>query len=113
MEQTNILVRPVITEKSMDEASRGRFTFVVAKGATKGDVKKAVEQQFPVTVVSVHTLITKGKGARSGKRRIEVKLRPVKKAIVELLPGQRIDLFDTKESQSSKTTEGGKNEQKT
>lgn len=106
MEATNILIRPVITEKSMDEAGRGRFTFVVTNGATKPDIKKAVEEQFKVNVVSVQTLTTKGRGARVGKRRTQVELKSVKKAIVKLVDGQRIDLFEVQEGKD------GKHEQK-
>lgn len=104
MDQTSILVRPVITEKSMDEAGRGRFTFIVATTANKNIIATSIEEQFKVTVVSVQTIITKGKGARSGKRRTQVKLSPQKKAIVRLAAGQKIDLFDTKEEKDDKKT---------
>ena len=86
----------------MDEAARGRFTFIVATTANKNIIATAVEEQFKVTVVSVQTIITKGKGARAGKRRIQVKLSPQKKAIVRLAKGQKIDLFDTKEEKEKK-----------
>ena len=66
MNTQSVLVRPVITEKSMLEAESGKFTFVVAKAATKDDVKKAVQAVFNVTPVSVATSIVKGKRNRVG-----------------------------------------------
>lgn len=108
MEQTEILIQPIITEKSMDEAGKGRFTFMVVKEATKPQIKKAVENQFKVNVLSVQTLIVKGKRGRGGKRRTVIKRSPAKKAIVKLAPGQRIDFFEVPQEVPK-----GKNEQKT
>lgn len=108
MEQTKILIRPIITEKSMDQAGRGRFTFMVEKEATKPQIQKAVEDQFKVKVLSVQTLIVKGKRGRGGKRRTVIRRSPAKKAIVKLSPGQRIDLFEVPQEVPK-----GKNEQKT
>lgn len=105
MDQASILVRPVITEKSMDEAGRGRFTFIVAKAATKPEIKQAVEGRFKVKVVSVQTLIIKGKQARVGKKRVSIILSPRKKAIVKLLEGQRIDMFEV-QSEAPKGEKG-------
>lgn len=107
MDQTNILIRPIITEKSMHEATNGRFTFAVVKYATKPQVKIAIEEQFKVNVLSMQTLIAKGKRARLGKRRIEMSLTPYKKVIARLKNGQRIDLFDV-QGEATKNTEGGK-----
>lgn len=89
-----VVVRPVITEKSLLEAKNGKFTFIVAKNATKTDVKKAVAEQFKVKVVAVATVTVKGKTLRVGKRRTEKTLAPFKKAMVELEKGQKIDVFE-------------------
>lgn len=102
MEQTDILIRPVITEKSMDEAGRSRFTFVVAKAADKAQIRHAVEEHFKVDVISVQTITMKGKTRRAGKRRIETKMPAFKKAIVGLKEGQRIDLFDVQKEEPVK-----------
>lgn len=102
MDAASILIRPIITEKSMDEAGRGRFTFVVAKNATKPEIKKAIEGQFKVNVISVATLVSKGKRGRAGKRRTEVVYTPFKKAIVGLKEGQRIDMFEVQEGEKKK-----------
>lgn len=98
MEQIDILRRPVITEKSMSQASVGRFTFEVAMEASKNQIRQAVEKQFKVKVVSIHTLIVKGKKKRVGKKRQQVKNSSRKKAIVTLFPGQKIDIFEGVES---------------
>jgi len=103
MEQANVIIAPIITEKSMSEAGRGRFTFLVAKTADKRLIRKMVEDQFKVNVLSLETIVVKGKRARSGKRRVEVVKSPFKKAIVRLKEGQKIDLFDIQgESETKK-----------
>lgn len=90
----NILVRPVITEKSITDAKNGRFTFVVALSASKDDVKKAVEERYKVHVVDIATAIVKGKVKRVGKKRTEKKLGNYKKAIVLVKAGEKIDEFE-------------------
>jgi len=71
---------------------RGRYTFEVARNATKIEVKGAVETAFDVDVVKVNTLNVKGKSKRFGPR--EVKRRSWKKAVVTLKPGDRIEIFE-------------------
>lgn len=90
----SIIVRPVITEKSMADANKSKFTFIVANQATKKDIKEAVEKAFKVNVLSVATAVVKGKTSRTGARRIERVATPVKKAIVALKAGQKIDVFE-------------------
>lgn len=94
MDLNQVLQKPIITEKSLAEAQRGQYTFAVTKDATKREVKKAVENQFKVRVVGIKTMIIKGKTRRVGRRRQEIKRSPWKKAIVQLLPEQKIDLFE-------------------
>lgn len=93
----NIVIRPVITEKSMSGTHTGKFTFVVAKNAHKNEIKKAVEKQFQVHVVAVWTSIVKGKSKKAGKRRSIVKGSPWKKAVVKLAKGEKISVFDMSE----------------
>lgn len=90
----NILIRPIITEKSMQNAKDNTFSFVVAGFATKQDVKKAVEKQYKVQVVKVATNILKGQSVRTGAKRIEITKQPTKKAFVTLKDGQKIDAFE-------------------
>lgn len=90
----SILIKPVITEKSMSDANLGKFTFVVTKDSDKEKIKRAVEEQFNVHVVTVSTNIVKGKSIRTGKRRNIVKKSPFKKAVVKLATGEKIAVFD-------------------
>lgn len=94
MHVLNVLQSPIITEKSMADAEKGRFTFVVTSTADKKVIKEAVERQFNVKVIAVATVIVKGKVKRVGKKRTEKKLHPFKKAVVTLAAGQKIDVFD-------------------
>ena len=61
-----IIVRPVITEKSNDEMQAGKYTFEVNKKATKVEIAKAVEKLFEVKVLKVNTISVKGKQKRVG-----------------------------------------------
>lgn len=97
----DILIKPLITEKSMQDAAAGRFTFVVNIDVNKDQIAKAVRKAFSVDVVSVKTTTTKGTNKRAGRKRLVTKTSSWKKAIIQLKPGQKIDLFDV--------TEGGKN----
>lgn len=90
----NIIVQPVITEKSMADVNKSKFTFIVRLNATKKEIKMAVEKLFGVHVMNVATIVVKGKTSRVGARRIEVVARPIKKAIVALKSGEKIDAFE-------------------
>ena len=90
----NVIVRPVISEKSMTDENKGKFTFVVARSASKKEVKEAVEKLFSVHVVSVVTSVVKGKTMRVGARRNEIVKTPMKKATVLLKSGEKIDAFE-------------------
>ena len=89
----DIIRRPVITEKtSIQKDEFNQVTFEVAPRANRVQIKKAVEGIFSVTVASVRTMQVRGKQKRRG--RILGQRRSWKKAIVKLMPGQRIDFFD-------------------
>ena len=72
MNSHDIIVKPIISEKSMDQMADKKYTFEVAKGANKIEIKKAVEEIFGVKVISITTSTVKGKikrmGATSRKR---------------------------------------------
>ena len=87
---SDIIIAPVITEKSMAERQNNVYTFKVAKDATKDEIKFAVEEAFKVSVKKVNTLITKAKRRRVG--RYVGKTKTYKKAIVTLAEGSSIDL---------------------
>ena len=91
MEARQIIIRPVITERSFDMQEYNRFTFEVAKTAIKIEIDKAVEEIFDVKVLKVNTVNIKSKKKRM--RNIEGKTRTWKKAIVTLAEGDTIELF--------------------
>lgn len=78
----DIIMRPIITEKSNDEIGVGKYTFEVAKNATKTEIKLAVEQLFQVKVMKVNTMIVLGKKKRMGVH--QGKKPDWKKAIVRI-----------------------------
>ena len=92
-----IIIKPIVTEKSSSGLAEGKYTFKVAKKATKVQIANAVEALFNVKVLSVNTMTVKGKekrvGANSGKR------PDWKKAIVTI---------DTNPTETSYLTKGGK-----
>ncbi len=87
----DILLRPVVSEKSYGLLDEGKYTFVVAPSANKTQIKQAVEEVFRVKVTGVNTLNRQGKRRRTrfgyGKR------VDTKRAIVTLAEGDRIDIF--------------------
>ncbi len=91
-----ILLRPIISEKTMDESQRGKYTFAVRSEATKIQIEAAVEEIFKVKVTAVNVLTTKSKEKRGGMRRSRVAGRttPIRKAIVTLAAGQKIEFFE-------------------
>lgn len=91
------MIRPIISEKSMHDAQSGKFTFVFERSARKEDIKKEIEKEFVVHVVSLATSVVKGGRKRIGKRREEVSVSPWKKATVMLAKGEKISLFDIEE----------------
>ncbi len=86
----DIIIAPVVTEKSAGNAEKGIYTFKVVKTATKTQIKNTIEKAFDVKVVNINTLNTKPKDKRVGK--YTGKTKTYKKAIVTLAEGQRIEL---------------------
>jgi len=88
-----IIKRPLITEKStIQKESANQITFEVDRKANRVEIKKAVEGIFKVKVASVKTLQVMGKFKRRG--RILGKRNDYKKAVVRLMPGERIEFFE-------------------
>jgi len=85
-------LRPVLTDKSMDEAKKGNYTFFVERNMNKRQIRKMIEEIFEVSVVKVRTMNVAGEVKRTnmGKKRI---IKPKKKAIVTLEGKDKIDLF--------------------
>jgi len=87
-----VLIRPTITEKSTLLQESGKYTFQVALKANKVEVKEAVQKNFGVTVLDVNITKLHGKSKRFGAR---ISRQPdIKKAVVTLQPGDRIDLVE-------------------
>lgn len=87
----DILLAPVVSEKSYNLLDENKYTFVVAPDANKTEIKIAVEKVFDVTVLSVNTINRQGKKRRT---RAGIGKRPdTKRAIVTVKPGDRIDIF--------------------
>lgn len=87
----DILIRPIVSEKSYGLMDEGKYTFEVDPRANKTEIKIAVEQIFGVKVTSVNTINRKGKARRTrfglGKR------KDVKRAIVTVGDGEALDIF--------------------
>ena len=89
----DIILQPVVTEKSMDDAAQKKYTFKVAKTATKTEIKEAVEAAFGVTVEKVNTANFDGKLKRQG--RTQGRTPSYKKAIVKLTESSKaIEFFE-------------------
>lgn len=92
MQVLEVLVRPIVTEKSTLLQEQGKYVFEVLPSANKQLVRQAVERAFDVKVVSVNMLKTRGKMKRFGPRL--VRTRDIKKAVVTLKAGDRIQIFE-------------------
>ncbi len=93
MNAYDIIIRPVITEKATaQKEAANQVSFEVARRSNRVEIKQAVEKIFNVHVAAVNTVQVKGKIKRRG--RIVGKRKDWKKAIVTLMPGQRIGFFE-------------------
>ena len=97
MKPEEIIIAPVVTEKSNDELQQGKYTFKVNKKATKVEIAKAVEKLFEVRVLKVNTMTVKGKEKRVGRN--VGRTSDWKKAIVTI---------DTNPSDKTYLAKGGK-----
>lgn len=89
----DVILQPVVTEKSMDDAAQKKYTFKVATDATKTEIKTAVEAAFGVTVERVNTANYDGKLKRQG--RTQGRTASYKKAIVKLTESSKpIEYFE-------------------
>lgn len=102
MNTYDILIRPIITEKTLDDAKKlNEFTFEVKPSVTKFQIKKAVEEVFGVKVLMVRKTKLAGESRRFGAR-FKRRIPDVTKAIVKLEAGQKIDLFEVEEKKLAK-----------
>jgi large subunit ribosomal protein L23 len=88
----DIVLEPVVSEKSYGLLDEGRYTFIVHPDSNKTEIKQAVESIFGVKVASVNTMNRQGKRKRFGW--IQGKRKDTKRAIVTLAEGEEIDIFE-------------------
>lgn len=86
----DVILSPIITEKATMASEMNKVVFKVRKDATKADIKAAIERLFDVKVESVNTLIRKGK--KKSFRGVRGQQSDLKKAVVTLAEGDRIDV---------------------
>lgn len=91
----NVLVRPVISEKSYGLMDEGAYVFVVDPRASKVEIREAVEGAFGVRVASVNTMNRKGKRKRNRRAATYGRRSDQKRAIVRLVGDDRIELFES------------------
>lgn len=88
----DVIIQPVVSEKTYAEAERGKYTFIVHAKSTKPEIRSAVQHIWGVRVLKVNTLKRRGKSVR---RYMQFGQRPDRKrAVVTLAAGEKIDLFE-------------------
>lgn len=92
MDARDVVIRPVISEKSYALIGQNKYTFRVHPDAHKTQIRVAIEEIFNVTVTEVRTMAVRSKPKRRGWT--SGRTRSWKKAVVELAPGDRIELFE-------------------
>jgi large subunit ribosomal protein L23 len=96
MDPSQVIIRPVVSEKSYVLATANKYVFRVHADAHKTQIRQSIESLFDVSVVSVHTMSVKSKPKRRGQ--IHGRTRSWKKAIVQVGPGDSIPIFQGLES---------------
>ncbi|HXW32293.1 MAG TPA: 50S ribosomal protein L23 [Acidimicrobiales bacterium] len=89
-----VLLHPVVSEKSYALMENGTYVFVVSSDANRAEIRRAVEDVFGVKVVKVNTLNRKGKRRRNRRSNTFGARADTKRAMVTLHAGDRIDLFE-------------------
>ncbi len=91
MQPSQVIIRPVVSEKSFVLAEAGKYTFRVHDRAHKTQIRQAIEQLFDVHVVAIRTASVKSKPKRRGQT--SGRTRHWKKAIIQVRPGETIPIF--------------------
>lgn len=89
----DILIRPVISEKSVAQTEHNNYTFAVKRDANKFQIKAAVEAEFKVVVIGVRVMWVKSKQKRRGRQTLGT-VPGWRKAVVTIAAGQKIELFE-------------------
>lgn len=95
MHLSEVIVKPVLTEKTYKQMATGIYTFTVNRKANKSHIKKAFEQIFEVKVADINIINSKPKTKTVG--RFIGKTSAVKKALIKLAPGEQLSLFSSEE----------------
>jgi large subunit ribosomal protein L23 len=90
----DVIIRPVVSEKSYALLDAGVYTFVVHPESNRTEIRQAVESIFNVRVAKVNTMNRQGKRKRNRRTFTYGKRADTKRAIVTLAPGEKIDLFE-------------------
>lgn len=90
----HVIIRPIMTEKSLTLAARGWYTFMAVPFARKEQIASEIHDIYKVDVVDVRTMIMHGKMRRAGKKMQAAKRQDWKKTMVRLKPGQKIAIFE-------------------
>ncbi len=91
----DVIIKPVVSEKSYGLLDEGVYTFVVDPSANKIEIRQAVESIFDVRVVNVNTLNRKGKRKRNRRQATSGRRPDTKRAVVTLADDDRIELFES------------------
>jgi large subunit ribosomal protein L23 len=91
MDSSQVIIRPIVSEKTFVLAEAGKYTFRVHERAHKTQIRQAIEQLFDVKVLEVRTALVKSKPKRRGQT--AGRTRSWKKAIVQVRPGDTIPIF--------------------
>ncbi|MBW8825889.1 MAG: 50S ribosomal protein L23 [Acidobacteria bacterium] len=94
MDDRDVIIRPVVSEKSYSLLDANAYTFLVNPDANKIQIRHAVESIFSVRVTKVNTLNRPGKRKRNRRQATFGKRSDTKRAVVTLVPGDRIELFE-------------------
>ena len=93
--KSNLLVlKPAFTEKTLLQQENGKYTFWVAKTATKGQIESSFTTVFGVKPLSINTVLVKGKNKTDWKKRLPIKKSDLKKAIITIDKKQKIELLN-------------------
>ena len=93
----SFLLKPIISEKTISEAKYNKYYFAVSLLSKKEEIKKIVESLFKVNVTKINSLKNSGEVKRNFKHNKKIIKMDIKKVVVTLKKGQKIDLFETSE----------------
>ena len=93
MKSNLIVLKPVFTEKTLIQQENGKYTFWVKKETTKGQIKDSFESVFGLKVLSINTVLVKGKIKTDRQKRLPIKKSDLKKAIITVDKTKKIELL--------------------